>query len=107
MTQHSHASLSSLLQARYGNNPSVMDVLNPTIETLMQHKSVRAFTNEPLAPNTAKLLVAAAQSASTSSNLQTWSVVAVQDQARKDRLSQFAANQAFISHLPSFLGLGG
>ncbi len=103
MTQHSHATLASLLQARYGNNPSVLDALNPTLETLMQHRSVRAFTNEPLAPNTAELLVAAAQSASTSSNLQTWSVVAVQDQERKDRLSQLAANQAFIRSCPLFL----
>jgi len=76
-------SLKTLLDARYGKGPQTLDAINETIDTLMQHRSVRAFTDQPLAPNTLELLIAAAQSASTSSNLQTWSVVAVQDSARK------------------------
>ena len=103
MTTSATKDLSTLLKARYGHRPDVLDGLNSTIETLLQHKSVRAFTQEPLAPNTAELLVAAAQSASTSSNLQTWSVVAVQDQGRKDRLAAMAGNQKWISACPLFL----
>lgn len=103
MTTHAAKDLSALLKARYGQGADVLDVLNPTLETLLQHKSVRAFTKEPLAPNTAELLVAAAQSASTSSNLQTWSVVAVEDQGRKDRLAAMAGNQKWISACPLFL----
>jgi len=103
MTTQTAKDLSALLKARYGQGPDVLDVLNPTLETLLQHKSVRAFTKESLAPNTAELLVAAAQSASTSSNLQTWSVVAVEDQERKDRLAALAGNQKWISACPLFL----
>jgi len=103
MTTQAAQDLSTLLKARYGQGADVLDVLNPTLETLLQHKSVRAFTKEPLAPNTAELLVAAAQSASTSSNLQTWSVVAVEDQGRKDRLAALAGNQKWISACPLFL----
>ena len=95
--------LKQLLDARYGQGPQTLDAMNETIATLMQHRSVRAFTDQPLAPNTLELLIAAAQSASTSSNLQTWSVVAIQDPARKQRLSDLAGKQAFINTAPLFL----
>jgi nitroreductase len=95
--------LKELLDARYGNAPKTLDVMNETIDTLLQHRSVRAYTDQPLAPNTLELLIAAAQSASTSSNLQTWSVVAVEDPARKQRLSELAGKQAFINSAPLFL----
>jgi hypothetical protein len=76
---------------------------NPVLETLLAHRSVRAFSPEPLAAGTLELLIAAAQSASSSSNLQTWSVVAVEDAGRKARLSELAANQTFIHEAPLFL----
>lgn len=95
--------LKKLLDARYGLGPQTLNTMNDTIETLLQHRSVRAFTDQPLAPNTLELLIAAAQSASTSSNLQTWSVVAVEDPARKQRLSELAGKQAFINSAPLFL----
>jgi len=76
---------------------------NPVLETLLSHRSVRAFTGQTLAEGTLETLVAAAQSASSSSNLQTWSVVAVEDPARKERLSALAANQKFIREAPLFL----
>ena len=52
---------------------------------------------------TLELLVAAAQSASTSSNLQFWSVVAVQETARKSRLAELAGQQQFIRDAPLLL----
>ncbi|MBV8885722.1 MAG: nitroreductase family protein [Chroococcidiopsidaceae cyanobacterium CP_BM_RX_35] len=48
-------------------------------------------------------MVAAAQSAATSSNLQTWSVVAVVEAERKEKLSHLAGNQAHIRQCPLFL----
>jgi nitroreductase len=48
-----------------------------------------------LPAGTLELLVAAAPSAATSSNLQAWSVVAVQDEQRKCRLAKIAGNQDF------------
>jgi nitroreductase len=95
--------LSASLRARYGHIPDVLDALNPTIETMLQHRSVRAYTAQPLPANTAELLVAAAQSASTSSNMQTWSVIAVTDPGRKDRLAKIANNQEFVRTCPLFL----
>ena len=99
---HPHAP-QDLIRARYEQMPSISDTLNATIETIFSHRSVRAFTDQALKPNTLETLVAAAQSASSSSNLQTWSVVAVQDTASKDRLARLAGNQEHIRHCPLFL----
>ena len=76
---------------------------SPVVDSLLQHRSVRAYLPDPLPPGTLETLVAAAQSAATSSNLQTWSVVAVEDGARKARLAQFAHGQRHIEQAPLFL----
>ena len=52
---------------------------------------------------TLETLVAAAQSAATSSNLQTWSVIAVTDPDKKAALAKVAANQKHIEQCPLFL----
>ncbi|GAA5233242.1 NADPH-dependent oxidoreductase [Verticiella sediminum] len=76
---------------------------NATLDVLMAHRSVRRFTDAPVSDETLATLVAAAQSASTSSNLQLWSVVAVRDPARKARLAGFCGNQRHIVEAPLFL----
>lgn len=91
------------LSARYGADQVAPPSWNSVLETLMTHRSVRAYLTDPLPPGTTELLVAAAQSAATSSNMQTWSVVAVQDQARRDRLAVLAGDQGHISRAPLFL----
>jgi nitroreductase len=76
---------------------------NDMLATMLAHRSVRHFRPDPLPPGTLELLVTAAQSASTSSNLQLWSVVAVAEPARKARLAQLAGQQAFIERAPLLL----
>lgn len=76
---------------------------NETIETVLAHRSVRAFLSTPLAQGTLETLVAAAQSAPTSSNIQAWSVVAVEDGERKARLSRIAGDQRHIVEAPLLL----
>lgn len=100
--------LQGLLRARYGDPVAPLpdaasDPLDPVLGSLLQHRSVRAFAPRRLDAGVLPLLVAAAQSASTSSNLQTWSVVAVEDAARKDRLATLAGNQRHIRACPLFL----
>ena len=67
------------------------------------HRSVRGFLPRALPEGTLELLIAAAQSASTSSNLQFWSVVAVQEPERKSRLAELAGQQQFIRDAPLLL----
>lgn len=96
-----------LLKARYGagqDAPAIAaGALNPVLETLFAHRSVRAFLPEALAPGTLDLLVAAAQSAPSSSNLQVWSAIAVQDSARKARLAGLVGGQQQVREAPLFL----
>ena len=95
--------LTELLHLRYGNDfPSEIDG-NDSLKTLLSHRSIRAYSPQPLPSGTLEILVAAAQSASTSSNLQTWSVVAVEDVERKEKLAHLAGNQAYIRQCPLFL----
>jgi nitroreductase len=76
---------------------------NEVLDTIVGHRSVRAFLPRALPEGTLDLLVAAAQSASTSSNLQFWSVVAVQEAARKSRMADLAGQQQFIRDAPLLL----
>jgi nitroreductase len=89
---------------RYGTSPfTAAQSGNQTLVTLLSHRSVRAYLPDPLPPQTLELLIAAAQSAATSANLQTWSVVAVEEPDRKQTLSQLAGNQSHIRQCPLFL----
>ncbi|MGD0430589.1 MAG: NADPH-dependent oxidoreductase [Acetobacteraceae bacterium] len=76
---------------------------NDVIATLLSHRSVRGFRADALPHGTLETLIAAAQSASTSSNLQTWSVVAVTDPVKKAALAKLANNQKHIEQCPLFL----
>jgi len=73
------------------------------ISQLLSHRSVRSYLPKALPEGTLELLVAAAQSAASSSNLQLWSVVAVEDPERRIALSQVANNQAHVRQAPLFL----
>ena len=94
-----------LWHARYGAGiaPSAPATPNPVLQSLLAHRSVRAFDPAPLDEGTLEWLIAAAQSAPSSSNLQTWSVVAVQDPARKARLAELAGGQDHVRDAPLVL----
>ncbi len=93
-----------LLAERYGSEaPAPALIGNAIIEKILRHRSVRAFDTRPLAPEVLPTLVAAAQSGSTSSNLQVWSVVAIEDAAHKSQLAVWARNQEFVRQAPLFL----
>jgi nitroreductase len=94
----------SLLHQRNRNGALSTPVhWNETLATILNHRSVRGFLPDTLPDGTLELLIAAAQSASTSSNLQVWSVVAVRDPERKARVADLAGNQQFIRDAPLML----
>ncbi|MFI5893894.1 NADPH-dependent oxidoreductase [Actinoplanes sp. NPDC051513] len=76
---------------------------NEVLALQLARRSVRRFGPRPVTDEELSALVAAAQSAPTSSNLQPWSVVAVRDPDRKARLAALAGNQAFVAQAPLFL----
>ena len=91
------------LAARYGAAVPKAGPWNDTIALMHRHRSVRGYRPDPPPPGTLETLVAAAQSAATSSNLQTWSVVAIADAGRKARLARIAGGQKHIEQCPLFL----
>jgi nitroreductase len=93
-----------LIQDRY-RDPSMEAPAqwNSVLETLMGHRSVRHFLPTPLPEGTVELITAAAQSASTSSNLQVWSLVTVEDPEKKARLAEYAGGQKYIREAPLFI----
>jgi len=76
---------------------------NPTLELIHRHASVRQYKPDPLPASLIETIVQAGQRASTSSNLQTYSVVAVTDAAKRQRLAELCGNQGFIAEAPVFL----
>ena len=101
---HPTDEINAALRARYGDEDARWrGPWNATIATMLAHRSVRRFTERAVDDDTLTALIAAAQSASTSSNLQSWSVVAVRDPERKRALRQLAGDQAFIEQAPIVL----
>lgn len=96
-------SVAERLRQRYRGDVPDAAAVNETLDGLLAHRSVRAYLPDPLPAGTLEVLVAAAQSAASSSNLQVWSVVAVEDAERKARLAALAGNQKHILEAPLFL----
>jgi nitroreductase len=89
--------------ARY-RDPDAPEVIdNAIVAHLLDHRSVRAYLPEQLPQGTIETLIAAAQSTAASSNLQVWSVVAVEDSERKARLAKLAGSQKHIVEAPLLL----
>lgn len=77
--------------------------MNPTIELMHHHGSARRYKPDPLPASLIETIVEAGQRASTSSNLQTYSVVAVTDSDKRERLSELCGGQKHIAGAPLFL----
>lgn len=76
---------------------------NATLAVIHAHGSVRAYKSDAVPEALLATIVRAAQRASTSSNLQAYSVIAVTDAAKRARLAEVCGQQAFIAQAPLFL----
>ncbi len=91
--------MSQAIQSRYGN--SEIQVLEK-LEPFLIHRSVRQYSDKPVSENLIQQLVACAQSASTSSNLQLWSLISIQNPDKRERIAKLAADQNQIRNAPWF-----
>jgi nitroreductase len=124
MMAENETDLRALLQERYGQEaaeieaaeieaaeieaaeievPEITGETNEVLRALLSHKSVRRYRSEPLPPGMLEQLVAAGQSAASSSNLQTWSVVALEQPDHKSDAATLCGDQEFIRQAPLFL----
>ncbi|MFJ5964203.1 oxygen-insensitive NADPH nitroreductase [Bacillus sp. NPDC093026] len=72
--------------------------MNKTIETILNHRSIRSFTDERLTKEEVLTLVKSAQAASTSSNVQAYSIIGVTDQDKKAKLAELAGHQPYVEN---------
>jgi FMN reductase (NADPH) len=77
--------------------------MNEIITLLQNHRSIRKFTDQPVSEDQLNAILEAAQAASTSSNMQAYSVIHVTDEGLKSQLAALAGNQAYVSECPLFL----
>lgn len=78
---------------------------NATTNLLMSHRSVRRYTDQPLPDGLLEELVACGQQASTSSNLQAYSIIHVSDPDRKREMATLCADQLQIRQSAAFLAV--
>lgn len=71
---------------------------HPVIETLLNHRSVREFTDQALTEAQVRLLVQCAQAASTSSFTQSYSIIGIDDPEIKKQLRPIAYNAPYVEH---------
>jgi len=76
---------------------------SPTISQIHAHGSVRSYKSNPIPKEMVETIIAAGQRASTSLNLQMYSVVAITDAGKRKRLRELCGGQAHIEQAPVFL----
>lgn len=77
-------------------------LMNDVIRLIASHRSIRSYRPDPLPEGALEVIVTAAQSASTSSNLQMYSIIAVQDPEKKRLLAEWSKNP-FAEQAPVIL----
>jgi len=80
-----------------------MSLTTPVIEQIHRHASVRKYKADTVPCTLIETIVAAGQRAATSSNLQTYAVVAVTALTKRIELARLCGNQAHIVEAPVFL----
>ena len=76
---------------------------NPVIRELFERKSVRAFSEKPIAAEERELILRAAMEAPTAGNQQLYTIIDVTDQAKKEQLAESCDHQPFIAKAPLVL----
>ncbi|MEO7454281.1 MAG: NADPH-dependent oxidoreductase [Fimbriimonadales bacterium] len=85
-------------QKRFSSEPPS----EPFDPLFLRHRSVRDYSDREIPESTIQALVGAAQSAATSSNLQLWSVISIQNPELREQLAVAAADQRQVRSAPWF-----
>ncbi len=77
--------------------------MNSTIETILNHRSIRKFSSKPIEKTQLDTIIQAGLAASSSSLLQVVSIIRVTDPEIREQLAQYAGNQAYVASAAEFL----
>ena len=70
--------------------------MDKTIELLMAHSSCRSFQDKPVPEDVADTIIKCAQHAPTSSYLQAYTIIKVEDKEKRKALAQFSGGQEWV-----------
>lgn len=77
--------------------------MNEIINLLMEHRSIRKFTERPLTEEQLHTILSAGQQASTSSNMQAYSIIRITDQKLREQFAELSGGQMHVMTAPEFL----
>ena len=77
--------------------------MNPVLESLFKHRSIRKYKNQPLEDEKLQLIIKAAQAAPSWCNGEQVSIIVVKDQTLKDKFRDYCWGQTHISTCAAFL----
>lgn len=76
--------------------------MSSVIELLKSHRSIRKFSDQPIAPELLNELVLAGQAAATSSFLQGATIIRVQNSESRAKIAALAGNQKYVETAAEF-----
>ena len=79
------------------------EFVTDTIKVLTSHESIRSFEETPIAVEVLEAILVSARSAPTSSNLQAFSIIVVEDAERRARLAHLVGDQRYVAEAPVML----
>ena len=77
--------------------------MNPTIDLLTKHRSIRKFTDAPVGDDLLHQLITAGQAAASSSFLQGVTIIRVADPEKRAAFKEITGGQAYVEAAPEFL----
>ncbi|WP_323750196.1 oxygen-insensitive NADPH nitroreductase [Marinobacter sp.] len=77
--------------------------MNPTIELLQSHRSIRKFKDQQIPKELFEELIRTGQSAATSSHVQAYTLVHVVNSESRKRLAELAGGQPYVESASDFL----
>lgn len=77
--------------------------MNKEIELLLNHRSIRKYTDQSVSQETIDTIISCAQMAPTSSHFQCYTIIEVKDQGKKKLLSECAGGQPWVESAPLVL----
>lgn len=77
--------------------------MNQTIETLINHKTIRNYKSDPISDDKLNAILEAGFRASTTGNMQVYSIIVTKDQKKREELCKLHFGQKMVEQAPVLL----
>jgi len=74
-----------------------------TIKTIFEHRTIRKYKNEPVSEGLLRQILEAGTRASTTGNMQVYSIIVTRDEEKKKKLCEYHFNQKMVLQAPVLL----